>query len=459
MLVNRILETVNRFIRKNNLISAGDRLLLALSGGPDSVFLLFYLNSVASELGFQLGVAHLDHSLRGEESQGDLLFCENLCKKYNLPFYPETLDVKNHAAINKLSIEEAAREMRYDFLHRVSYSEGYNKIVTAHNKDDNAETILYNILKGTGLAGASGIPVRRDNIIRPLLSISKAEILEYLDFHEISYRIDSSNLGNDYTRNYIRNELLPLIKERINPGVEDALCRHGEIISSAKKFIHPFILEAVEQYISIDGKKLLILDKLWLDNGELIFSEAVKYAFDHFLGKQFSFEEYLNLKTLSSNLTGKQIDLKEGFVAHRERDGIVITKFTRFGNYSYEIKIGEEKYIPEAGITIKIEMQEGGNISFLPDYELISANNIDDIFILRNWNFGDKFIPLGMRGFKNISDFLNEQKLNSFSKKGAPVLTNRNNIVYVVGLRIDERYKLKREEKKYCKIWIKRDDH
>jgi len=459
MLVESVIETVNRFIRENSLISAGDRLLLALSGGPDSVFLFFYLYSVANELGFQLGVAHLDHSLRGEESQGDLLFCENLCKKYNLPFYSETLDVKNHAAVNKLSIEEAAREMRYDFFNRVISREGYNKIVTAHNKNDNAETILYNILKGTGLTGASGIPVKRDNIIRPLLSISKTEILEYLDVHEISYRIDSSNLGNDYSRNYIRNELLPLIKERINPGVENALCRHGEIINAAKTFIHPFILDAVKQHISFDGKKLVILDKLWLDNGELLFSEAVKYAFDQFLAKKFSFEEYLNLKSLSTNLTGKHIDLKEEFVAFRERDGIVITKFTQFENYSYEINIGEEKYIPEAGISIKIEMHQGENTSFVPDYELISADNIDDIFILRNWNFGDKFIPLGMKGYKNISDFLNEQKLDSFLKKAAPVLTNRNNIVYVVGLRIDERYKLKKEDKKYCKIWIKRDDH
>ncbi|MEO8399554.1 MAG: tRNA lysidine(34) synthetase TilS [Ignavibacteriaceae bacterium] len=211
--MKKIEQKVLKFIDEKNLISKNDIVLVALSGGPDSVFLLYFLNKFKKRFQISIGVFHLNHKLRGKNSDDDLIFCKNLSDKMKIDFLSSAKNIKQFAKENKISIEEAGRKIRYEELHRIAEKNNYNKIATAHIADDNTETVLLNLIKGTGLKGISGIPIKRGNIIRPILILTKKEILEYLHYYEIDYRVDESNLSIDYERNFLRSEVIPLIKK------------------------------------------------------------------------------------------------------------------------------------------------------------------------------------------------------------------------------------------------------
>lgn len=452
-------QKVLRFISDNKLIKKNDNILIALSGGADSVFLLKFLSKYSRKFGITLHAAHLNHSLRGEESDGDENFCKNLCSKENIPFFSRKADIKKSAETLKLSVEEAAREIRYKFLQETAKETGSNLITTAHNSDDNTETVLYNLFRGTGLAGMTGIPVKRDNIIRPVLNIPKAEIIVFLTERDIPFRVDSSNLSEDYTRNYIRNNLLPSVRENINPAADNNINKFASVAGEALSFINAETVTALKEYTKYENNEFVISTRINEEKGNFLFAEVIKKGVEDYFGESFSHDDYMNLLRLNNNLTGKHSVLSGGLAAYRERGEIIIANIIDESNYEYKITLGKEYYFPEQALTIKIEMIKGEISGFSHEYELISANNIDDIFILRNWKNGDKFIPLGMKGFKKVSDFLNESGIESRRKKRFPVLLNRNNIVSVVGLRIDDRFKVQKNDNMYCKIWIKKDDH
>jgi len=216
-------QKVLRFIKENELLFSGEKILVALSGGPDSVFLLHLLNKYKKKFKIELGAVHINHLLRGTDSERDELFCKIICAELSIPFYLLRTDVKTFAKKSKTSLEVAGRKIRYEFFDKTAKANKYDKIVTAHNADDNAETVLLNLIKGTGIKGIAGIPVRRNNIVRPILSLTKKEILDYLDENKFEYRIDESNLSNDFERNFLRNEVIPLIRKNINPSFSNSV--------------------------------------------------------------------------------------------------------------------------------------------------------------------------------------------------------------------------------------------
>jgi tRNA(Ile)-lysidine synthase len=210
-------QKVLRFIKENNLVPAGDKIIIALSGGPDSVFLLHFFNKYKKKFKIKIEAVHVNHLLRGKESDRDEIFCKTICDELNIPINIFSSDVKSVAKKEKLSLEVAGRKVRYKYFDKLLKLKKKTKLATAHNADDNAETVLLNMIKGAGLKGISGIPIKRGNIIRPILCLSKSEILEYLEENKFEYRIDQSNLSNDYERNFIRNEIFPLINKNLNP--------------------------------------------------------------------------------------------------------------------------------------------------------------------------------------------------------------------------------------------------
>src|ERR1035438_5799483 len=216
-------QKVLKFIDDNSLIQKGDKILVSLSGGPDSVFLLYFLKKYQKKFSVSLYAFHLNHLLRGKDAYLDEDFCKQICSSLNIPFFSVRKNVKQFAHKKKISIEEAGRILRYSELGKLLKKISFNSVATAHNCDDNAETVLLNLIKGTGLKGISGIPVKRDNIIRPILVLPKAEILKYLDLKKIKFRIDSSNFQIDLERNFIRHILLPLIRSKLNPSVDNAI--------------------------------------------------------------------------------------------------------------------------------------------------------------------------------------------------------------------------------------------
>lgn len=444
-----------KFIDENHLIEKGDKILVALSGGADSIFLLSFLIKFKKRFGIEIAAFHLNHKLRGKSANADEKFCSDFCKQNKIEFICVKKDVKSYAKKLKLSVEESGREIRYFELNKAADKMGCTKIATAHNANDNVETILLNFVKGAGIKGLSGIPVRRDNIIRPILYITSEEIRQYLKKNKISFRVDKSNLDSDYERNFLRNEVIPKLKVRLNPRLEEKISNTSKIISEINSFIEKQVEKISPTAVIIDGKELRINTKTVskLDRSFLsIFFKSVV-------------EKNFNIELLSENIyalvelvyaqVGKAVHLKENIIASKERNELIIgrksiVKTEIFNN----IKVGGVIKVDGKIISISEVNQKMFKFTRNKSVEFISADGVKDIFQIRKWRAGDKFQPIGMKGTKKISDFLADEKISSERKKEQLVLTNSGKIVWVIGLRIDERFKVMSKTEKILKLTL-----
>ncbi|MBI5731188.1 MAG: tRNA lysidine(34) synthetase TilS [Ignavibacteriales bacterium] len=448
-------QKVLRFIEQNKLISAGDKILVAFSGGPDSVFALHFLEKFKRKYKIDLRAVHFNHELRGKESDADEIFSKEFCKNRSIPFEVIKLNVKSFSKKNKISIEEAARNLRYNNLQQLAEKTLSTKIVTAHNQSDNTETILLNLFSGTGFSGFSGIPIQRGNIIRPFLCLTKQEISDYLEHEKISFRVDSSNMKDDYKRNYIRNRILPLIRLKLNPAIDEALFRSSKNFENALFLNHKLIDHIIAEYVTHNSNAvsfpLLLAD---LFDGT-IPGEILKIIFKRYLKHEFEYDDYVKINSLITKQKGKKIQLSKKLIALREEESIRIELSGKTSNQIVTLKAdGQIEYDSKI---IGIELVKSENVQFKNNgkVEFISAEGMNENFILRTWKFGDKFKPLGMKNFKKVSDFLTDLKISVSERKNQLVLTNRNQIVWIVGLRIDDRYKLSSKTKKIYKLWVK----
>ena len=455
-MIKTIEQKVLKFIDQHSLIYKGDRILISLSGGADSVFLLHFLLKFKRRLGTQVGAFHLNHGLRGEDAAEDETFCKTICGEMKLDYFTVSKNVKDFAVQKKISIEEAGRKLRYVELQKIAVKNNYSKIATAHNATDNAETIFLNLIKGTGLAGISGIPVQRGNIIRPVLILTKEEILNYLQKKGINYRFDVSNLSNDFERNFLRNEIFPKIKNRLNPQLENSLFTSSENFMQINSFINGLIekviLSSVKNRkggISINIGKLNQLDE-----------SLVGIFFKSLMQKHFDLELTSNgiqsLNSLIHKQSGRKLLLGNKIICVKERNEIIIFKKIKNEKVisGFILKPGESKKIGTKNISI-MPMQRLGKVKNKnKNIEYISADDLSREFEVRSWIDGDRFIPLGMKGTKKISDFLNEQKIPPSKKKSQILLTNSGKIVWVIGLRIDNRFKVNSKTKQVYKLCL-----
>ena len=451
-------QKVLKFIDSNSLIQKGDKILVALSGGPDSVFLLHFLNQYRNKLNISLAAFHMNHMLRGKDASLDQEFCKQLCLSLNIPFWSVKKNVKQFAREQKISIEEAGRVLRYSGLSKLLKKIKFNLIATAHHSNDNAETVLLNLIKGTGIKGISGIPVKRDNIIRPILVLPKDEILEYLEQKKISFRTDSSNFDIDLERNFIRNKLLPLIKSKLNPSVESAIFNSSQNFKSLYSYLLNSTSEVCKDINISDAILNIPLVKLSQLNDDLL-TFSLKELVDRNFSENLTFKDISSLKSLISKQTGRSINLSSGLTAYKERDELIIKENKNsfvYAKKDIKINIGEEKRLDNFTLSIKPVDVAAITPGKTKSREFISADHIfKDKFIIRNWKDGDKFFPLGMKGTKNISDFLNELKIESHKKKNQLVLLNGNKIVWVIGYRLDDRFKITKNTKKYLELCLK----
>ncbi len=451
--MNTTEQKVLRFIKENELIRTNDKILIALSGGPDSVFVIHFFNKYKNKFKIELIAAHINHLLRGKDSDRDEIFCEAVCKELAIPFYSCKKNVKALAKKKNLSIEIAAREVRYSVFKKLAKVNGTDKIVTAHNADDNVETVFLNLIKGAGLNGIAGIPVKRNNIIRPVLCLTKNEILNYLEAQQFEYRIDQSNLSNEFERNFLRNEIIPLIKSKLNPSLDKAILNTS------------INLQGLINELNIDEDEIdLILKKdkfvqipltFFTDKNKKISLHLLKNKLDKNFGIKFQSADIKKITSLVNKQAGKSEELSAGLVALRSRNNIKIKPRTeKLEPITIKIKIGERIKIGNKTISIEKINPANIKISENPNIEFISADNLQNIFQIRNWESGDKFHPIGMKGTKKVSDYLNDIKMDSFEKKNQLVLLNNNKIVWVIGKRLDDRVKIKSPGKKALKLYI-----
>ena len=243
MIKDEVLET----IKKYNLIENNDKIVLGVSGGPDSISMLYILNELSKSLNFEIFVAHINHGIR-EESTSDEEYVEKWCEKFGIQFFALHVKIEQIAKAQKLGVEETGRKIRYEFFEEIAKKVGANKIAVAHNKNDKAETIIMNILRGSGSKGLCGIQAKQNNIIRPLIEVSRQEIEEFCNEKKLEPRIDKTNFENEYTRNKIRNIVIPYIKEEFNPNIVNSLNRLSEIMTEQEEYISE---EIEKQYKNI----------------------------------------------------------------------------------------------------------------------------------------------------------------------------------------------------------------
>jgi tRNA(Ile)-lysidine synthase len=445
-----------KFIDENHLIKKGDKVLVALSGGADSIFLLSFLIKFKKRFGIEVAAFHLNHKLRGKSADTDEKFCSDLCKQNKIKFICVKKDVKAYAKKLKVSVEEAGREIRYLELNRAADKIGCTKIATAHNASDNVETILLNFVKGAGIKGLSGIPVRRDNIIRPILCLTSEEIRQYLKKNKISFRVDESNLDSDYERNFLRNEIIPKLKQRLNPRLEEKISNTSKIISEINSFVGKQTEQLSREAIKLEGKVLRINTKKISKLDRSFPGIFLKSVVENNFNIELSSENIFAIVDLVNSQAGKQVHLKENIIASKERNELIVGRkpSVKSEKALYKIKVGGK--IKVDGKIISISEVNRKMFKFTPNksVEFISADELRNVFEIRRWKDGDKFQPIGMKGTKKISDFLADQKISSSRKKGHLVLTNSGKIVWVIGLRIDERFKVKPESKMILKLTV-----
>ncbi len=450
-LINRFRE----FAQKNKLILPNDKIIVAVSGGVDSIVLLDILNELKNQLKIELIVAHFNHKLRGAESDEDEEFVRRFASSLGLECYVRSEDTKEYCKRNKISIQEGARELRYNFFETLRLLKGFDKIATAHNANDNAETVLLNLFRGSGVNGLAGIQVKRGNIIRPLLFATRDEIEAYANEKGLQYRIDSSNLKTSYRRNYIRLKILPLISENINPGIVETLNRTAQIFSELSEFIQ-YEVSKITKFIATEenpGKVLVDIQRL--KNYLYFIQESVIISVvETFFKERIDFARVLSVLNLIDSIPGSSVMISSDLLVYRDRQHLVFLRKQEFAEAEIFMYVHPGERYETDYFVFSSEFVKKEDVNFNPDshIEYIDAELIADELILRNWQPGDWFVPLGMKGKKKISDFLIDMKIPIYEKRKVLVLESDGKIVWVCGLRLDDRFKITDSTNKILKI-------
>lgn len=439
-MVSDFVQKTADFIQKKKLFGKNEKLLVACSGGPDSVAMLFALRALTKTLKLKLGVAHLNHLLRAEAGK-DAAFVKKLTQKLKLPFFYSEVDTKAVAKENKWSLEEAGRNLRYEFFEQVAKDEKFAKIATAHTADDAAETVLLQILRGTG--GPAGIPVKRGKIIRPILWATRADVLSFLKQKKLAYRMDPSNKGKRFTRNRVRNELLPLLEKKYNPQIRQALIRLAEIFSEEKKFLQTeaeqILKKALVKNDKAHGLKLSALQKV----PKALGREVLQLVGKRYFNLQLEFPAIERLLELMEK-PGK-IELAKNLFADSTRRQTLWFYRLEKKPEPVKLKLPLETVVKANGLVLKSKKIPRNRLKTLtlPTgwRAYLDAARLKAPLLLRPVEKGDRFIPLGMKAPKKVGDFFTDAKVPVFQRRNALLLTSAGKICWVVGHRIAEDFK------------------
>ncbi len=446
-----LLQKFKAYISKNNLFSPKDKLLLAVSGGVDSVV----LTELCHQAGFNFAIAHCNFQLRGLDSNRDEDFVQQLSKKYGVEFFVKKFNTKEFASHNKLSIQEAARDLRYNWFEEIvngqlamGNASGPTiiiHIVTGHHADDNIETVLMNFFRGTGIRGIKGIEPKQGKVVRPLLFARRKELEEFLASNNLNYVQDASNLEDDYTRNYFRNQLIPSI-EKVFPDVNDNILDNIERLSGVAKIY--------EEAITLQKRKMVVKKGNELNIPVLKLSKhPAASTILHEITKEYGFSS-LQLKdvyNLLQSSSGKYVASSTHRII-RNRKWLIIVPLQ---NEIAEHILIEKPAAVESPIG-KLNLELKPNSKFpIPNSPLITYINADNLqfpLMLRKWKSGDYFYPLGMRKKKKLARFFIDQKFSKTDKEKVWVLEMDKKILWVIGHRIDDRFKVTPETKNVLQL-------
>ncbi|AGX41199.1 tRNA lysidine(34) synthetase TilS [Clostridium saccharobutylicum] len=467
-------KKVLSYIKDNNLIEFGDKVLVAVSGGPDSICLLNILFKLKEELNIDIGVAHLNHMLRGEDAFGDEEYVINTCEKMNIPCFVKRMDIETYSKEQKLSCEMAGRNARYDFFDEIMKKEGYSKVATAHNANDQAETILFRLMRGTGLEGLGGIKASRDNkIVRPILCLSRKEVEDYIQVNNLNPRIDKTNFEKIYNRNKIRLDILPYMKKNFNDDIIQTLNRMSILIQKDNQFIEKIALSFYNKYC-IESKDYFIIKKEMFEEDEVVINRVLRNAITKYSKSNYDFEmkHIYEILQLSKKNSGKIIDLPNKIYAENIYGDIYI-KHRKEKNFNSNEK-KQEINIDKGNVNnntidfndFKIEflvIENYNNTKLnLEKNNFIKYFDLDQIIkniSVRNRKDGDKIIPLGMSGSKKLKDIFIDMKIPKEDRDNVPILCFDDKIAWIVGLKVSEQFKITNKTKNILKVVIQRKEY
>lgn len=455
---DRFIGNVRSAITRLGMLSPGDRVVVGVSGGPDSVALLHSLFVLRDEFGVSLHVAHLNHMLRGEAADEEARYVERFAERLGLGCTVQAVDVTDYARERKVSIELAARDVRYDFYRRTAADEGASRVALGHHAGDQAETVLLRLLRGTGMSGLSGIPAIRPldatgdiTVIRPLLWLTSSEILSYCKEEQLVYYIDASNVSPVYLRNRVRNELIPLLEQDYNPRVVQALSNTAELVQDDEDYISCKVREKLGKIVEGVSRHAVTMSIPALCKQHIaIQRRIIRWAVACLTGElddfQFVHVEKV-LELAESGSTGARISLPGELQARRDYDRLVIewaeeVKSQASPRFEYRLKIPGKTDIPEACITIEADIFDIedmpdllSTISFTDDDEAyFDLGLIDENITVRNRRPGDRLSPLGMKGSKKLKDVFIDKKISRNIRDDIPVIICGKEILWVVGL-------------------------
>ena len=411
-----LVKKVKEFIEKEDLFSKQDKILVALSGGADSVA----LTRILITLGYHCEAAHCNFELRGEESDRDEDFVRNFCRSLNIKCHSIHFETRRYAAQQSISIEMAARELRYNWFSKIHEESDCQVVAVAHHKDDSVETMLLNLIRGTGINGLLGIRPKNGNVVRPLLCASRQEVVAYLHRMNQTYVTDSTNLEDEYTRNKIRLNLLPLMEE-INPSVKDGLVKTASYLNDISKVYQQAIKESIDR-IFITPEKEISIEKLMNEPAPqaLLFEVLFPLGFN---STQVE-EVYGSL----NGQPGKRFISSQWQVV-KDRDLLLIEK----------VKTANDKpqiIFEEVLLTKEFVIPKDKNTA------CFDANKFKGVISIRKWEKGDYFIPFGMKGKKLVSDFMTDSKFSLLKKEQQWVLSCNDQIAWLIGERTDNRFRI-----------------
>jgi tRNA(Ile)-lysidine synthase len=456
-----MIEKIKQTISKFGLLKQDDRIVVALSGGPDSTALLIALSQIAIPMNLQLVVAHFNHGLRGKASDKDESCSRILAGKFASAFISKKMNIKEKPT--GFSPEDFYRRKRYEFFNEVAQKNHAHKIALGHNMNDQAETVLLHLLRGSGLDGLKGIlPIRDGKYIRPLIEVSREEIISFLKERKVTYCRDSSNQSKIHLRNKIRLDLLPYLKNEFNPRIEESLAQMAEILRADNEYIRESVDKALSSTCIKKQKKRILLNVEYL----CLLPLAIKRRLLKELLEEFSLQKngitFLHINAIQDLLqnieSGRRISLPFGIEARREYENLILEKIK--DNLpktilEYPAAIPGKIYIRERKLTINLRKIGKSEIDYnLPHKDYFDLDKIQLPIVLRSRREGDWFQPLGMSGRQKLKSYFIDHKITQQKRNEILLLADQQSIVWIENMRISDRVKISRETKNVLELEI-----
>jgi tRNA(Ile)-lysidine synthase len=444
--IKPIIDSVDRFIQSTLFIPDEASIVIGLSGGVDSTVMLDIIATISLKRGYQITVAHCNHGLRGNESENDEKHARWLAGGYRAQFRSAKYNVAEYARNNKTSVENAARILRYQFFERTARSVGARFVLTAHNADDSAETLLLNLLRGSGLTGLAGMPPRRDiakkiHLVRPLLQLPKARLREYAEKRNLEWREDSSNASNLFMRNKIRHDLLPKLRDEYTPAIADILVRTTRILQGAEAVVSERVEQLSATMIRQTGNEIRLGIAFFDTVNDFLKGEIVQSIVKKLGSQPVSMGTVDRIIALTHSDLHAECRVTGAITAVRDRTEIVFSMENVAEVYA-NIGVAETVDVGIFALRLsgctKKEVKLGTN----PAVEYFDASLLPKQLTIRTWREGDNFRPLGLGGSMKISDFLTNSKVSVVERKRIVVLCAGSEIIWVCGMRISDSFKI-----------------